>query len=165
MIDNEVFFAGEIITDYTRPQHTHRIKISEIFNPYKEFDTMTDRDFSKTDVSLDQLKVQVIVELGRTVTDLRKIACAEKGAIFELDKFDGESVDVFANNVLFAKGEVVVIDENFGIRLTEILPHSLPEAETGSLLSPAHKLSKEAVFWEIGGQDEKNEAGENSAGI
>lgn len=61
------------------------------------------------------------VELGRTVRSIREIVDLAPGSLIELDRMAGESVDVLINNRLVAKGEVVVIDENFGVRITDIV--------------------------------------------
>ena len=68
------------------------------------------------DVPLD-----VTVELGRTSKAISDILDFSPGTIIELDKIAGEPVDVLVNGKLVAKGEVVVIEENFGVRVTEIL--------------------------------------------
>jgi len=65
--------------------------------------------------------LQVTVELGRTRKLIRDILELVPGSIIELDKLAGEPVDVLVNGKLIAKGEVVVIDENFGVRITEIV--------------------------------------------
>jgi len=65
--------------------------------------------------------LQVTVELGRTRKLIREILELGPGSIVELDKLAGEPVDVLVNGKLIAKGEVVVIDENFGVRVTEIV--------------------------------------------
>ncbi|MBP2650223.1 MAG: fliN: flagellar motor switch protein FliN [Firmicutes bacterium] len=65
--------------------------------------------------------LQVTVELGRTKKLIRDILELSPGSVIELDKLAGEPVDVMANGKLIAKGEVVVIDENFGVRITEIV--------------------------------------------
>lgn len=52
---------------------------------------------------------------------IKKILALGPGAVIELDKLAGEPVDILANNKLFAKGEVVVIEENFGVRITDII--------------------------------------------
>ena len=70
--------------------------------------------------TLKDVKVQVIAELGRTVLSLGEVSSFAEGTILELDKYAGEPVDLYANNVKIALGEVVVIDEKFGIRITEI---------------------------------------------
>ena len=65
--------------------------------------------------------LQVTVELGRTHKSIKEILDLTNGSIVELDKLAGEPVDIQVNGKLLAKGEVVVIDENFGVRVTEIL--------------------------------------------
>jgi flagellar motor switch protein FliN/FliY len=65
--------------------------------------------------------LQVTVELGRTRKLIRDILELAPGSIVEIDKLAGEPVDILVNGKLIAKGEVVVIDENFGVRITEIV--------------------------------------------
>ncbi len=64
--------------------------------------------------------LQVTVELGRTKKSIKEILELTNGSIVELDKLAGEPVDINVNGKFLAKGEVVVIDENFGVRITEI---------------------------------------------
>ena len=68
------------------------------------------------DVPLD-----VTVELGRTSKSIQEILDFAPGSIIELNKIAGEPIDVLVNGKYVAKGEVVVIEENFGIRITEII--------------------------------------------
>ncbi|WP_026828017.1 flagellar motor switch phosphatase FliY [Exiguobacterium artemiae] len=70
---------------------------------------------------LYDVPLNVTVELGRTRRSVRDILELTQGSIIELDKLAGEPVDVFVNNTLIATGEVVVIEENFGVRITEIV--------------------------------------------
>jgi flagellar motor switch protein FliN/FliY len=65
--------------------------------------------------------MEMTVELGRTRKLIREILSMGEGTIIELDKLAGEPVDILVNHKLIAKGEVVVIDENFGVRVTEIV--------------------------------------------
>ncbi|WP_110953262.1 flagellar motor switch phosphatase FliY [Anaerosinus massiliensis] len=65
--------------------------------------------------------LQVTVELGRTKKLIKDILDLAAGSIIELDKLAGEPVDILVNGKLLAKGEVVVIDENFGVRITDII--------------------------------------------
>lgn len=65
--------------------------------------------------------LEIRVELGRTNMKIRDVLNLGSGSVVELDKLAGEPVDLLVNDVIFAKGEVVVIDENFGVRITEIL--------------------------------------------
>lgn len=64
--------------------------------------------------------LQVTVELGRTQRLIRDILELSPGSIIELDKLAGEPVDILVNGKQIAKGEVVVIDESFGVRITDI---------------------------------------------
>ncbi|MGZ0049744.1 flagellar motor switch phosphatase FliY [Brevibacillus gelatini] len=70
---------------------------------------------------LQDIPLQVTVELGRTKKLIREILDLSAGSIIQLDKLAGEHVDILVNNKLIAKGEVVVIDENFGVRVTDII--------------------------------------------
>lgn len=72
------------------------------------------------DLLLD-IPLNVTVELGRTNQKVADILDLAPGSIIELDKLAGEPVDVLVNQKLIAKGEVVVIDENFGVRVTDII--------------------------------------------
>jgi flagellar motor switch protein FliN/FliY len=65
--------------------------------------------------------MEMTVELGRTRKLIKEILGFGEGTIIELDKLAGEPVDILVNHKLIARGEVVVIDENFGVRITEII--------------------------------------------
>ena len=67
------------------------------------------------------VSLQVTVELGRTKKSIKEILELTNGSIVELDKLAGEPVDIHVNGKFLAKGEVVVIDENFGVRITDIV--------------------------------------------
>lgn len=75
------------------------------------------RDF---DVILD-IPVQMTVELGRTKISIRSLLQLAHGSVVELDGLAGEPLDVLINGTLIAQGEVVVVNEKFGIRLTDIV--------------------------------------------
>lgn len=81
---------------------------------------LTKRSQRNLDMLLD-IPLKVTVELGRTKQKVEEILDLSPGSIIELDKLAGEPVDVLVNNKLIAKGEVVVIDENFGVRVTDIV--------------------------------------------
>lgn len=80
-------------------------------------------DTKNLDMLLD-IPLQVTVELGRTKRSVKDILELTSGSIIELDKLAGEPVDILVNNRLIAQGEVVVIDENFGVRVTDIISQS-----------------------------------------
>ena len=84
------------------------------------------------DDSLNKLKVQnfdfildiplrVTVELGRTSVVIKDLLQLGQGSVLELDKLAGEPMEILVNGKLIAKGEVVVVNEKFGIRLTDII--------------------------------------------
>jgi len=67
------------------------------------------------------VNLEVSVEIGRTHLPIREILALAPGSIIELDKLAGEAVDVMVNGRIIASGEVVVVDENFGVRITSIV--------------------------------------------
>ncbi|MDF2066023.1 flagellar motor switch phosphatase FliY [Bacillus sp. Cr_A10] len=81
---------------------------------------LTQNESRNLNLLLD-IPLQVTVELGRTKRTVKDILELTSGSIIELDKLAGEPVDILVNNRHIAKGEVVVIDENFGVRITDIL--------------------------------------------
>ncbi len=89
------------------------------FEPLAQETTRTSAP-ANLDLIMD-IGLEIRVELGRTNMKIRDILNLGGGSVVELDKLAGEPVDLLVNDVIFAKGEVVVIDENFGVRITEIL--------------------------------------------
>ncbi|MBI5058316.1 flagellar motor switch protein FliN [candidate division KSB1 bacterium] len=86
-------------------------------------------DLSETDESIRKemglvldIELDLSIELGRTSMLIRDIVKLGPGSIVELDKLSGEPVDLYVNGRRFAKGEVVVVDENFAVRITELVP-------------------------------------------
>ena len=75
------------------------------------------------DMILD-IPVQLTVELGRTRIPIRHILQLAQGSVVELDALAGEPMDVLVNGCLIAQGEVVVVNDKFGIRLTDIVTPS-----------------------------------------
>lgn len=82
-------------------------------------------DASKNgDVSLDSIldvPVTISMEIGRTQINIRNLLQLNQGSVVELDRLAGEPMDVMVNGTLIAQGEVVVVNEKFGIRLTDII--------------------------------------------
>jgi flagellar motor switch protein FliN/FliY len=70
---------------------------------------------------LRDVKIDISVELGRKELPLGDILHMVRGSVIELEKLAGEPVDVYANGRLIATGEVVVIDEHFGVRVTQLV--------------------------------------------
>lgn len=89
---------------------------------------MPDIEMRNLDLLLD-VPLTITVELGKTTVPIRQILEYGQGSLIALDKLAGEPIDLLVNGKYFARGEVVVIDENFGVRLT-------------SILSPTERLSQ-----------------------
>ena len=81
---------------------------------------ISDKERERLALLLD-IKLDVSIELGRTKMLLRDILELGPGSVIELDKMAGETVDMLINDKKLAKGEVVVVDENFGVRITHLI--------------------------------------------
>jgi flagellar motor switch protein FliN/FliY len=90
------------------------------FSSFDKVNPISQQNEQNLNLLLD-IPLQVTVELGRTKKLIKEILELAPGSIIELDKLAGEPVDILVNNKLVAKGEVVVIEENFGVRVTEII--------------------------------------------
>lgn len=103
---------------YRAPQPEYEVKPAE----FASFDPLQPpaAENRNLDLLMD-IPLQVTVELGRTKRSIREILELSSGSIIELDKLAGEPVDILINRKIVAKGEVVVIDENFGVRVTDII--------------------------------------------
>jgi flagellar motor switch protein FliN/FliY len=77
----------------------------------------------KLDVILD-IPITISMEIGRTQLSIRNLLQLNQGSVVELDRFAGEPMDVLVNGTLVAHGEVVVVNEKFGIRLTDVISPS-----------------------------------------
>jgi len=75
---------------------------------------------SNIDLLLD-VAMRVTVELGRTRMKLSQILELQAGSVIELDRLAGDPVDIFVNDHMVARGEVVVVEDKFGVRITEML--------------------------------------------
>lgn len=89
---------------------------------FRQEDGMSDveRDKQKMEM-LNDVYLPVSIELGRTTMIVKDVLELEKGSVIEFDKLAGENVDLLVNDKKFAEGEVVVIDEHFGIRITNLV--------------------------------------------
>jgi len=84
-------------------------------------------DFNSEDLKLDvilDVPVTVSMEIGRTQVNIRNLLQLNQGSVIELDRFAGEPMDVLVNGTLIAHGEVVVVNDKFGIRLTDVISPS-----------------------------------------
>jgi len=98
---------------------------TDVLNPTKVFNDISGRSQNNDnqndiDFVLD-IPVQLTVELGRTKITIKNLLRLAQGSVVELDGLAGEPMDVLINGCMVAQGEVVVVNEKFGIRLTDIL--------------------------------------------
>jgi len=94
-----------------------------IFREFDDEDEPTTAEKENINLIMD-IPLNVTVELGRTKKLIKDILELNEGSIIELDKLAGEPVDILVNGKFIAKGEVVVIDENFGVRILDIVKQS-----------------------------------------
>ncbi|MBU5254765.1 flagellar motor switch phosphatase FliY [Tissierella praeacuta] len=87
---------------------------------FQSFDTSFTSSHSGSIDLVGDIPVEITVELGRTHKKISEILEFGQGTVIELDKLVGEALNIYANGRYIAKGEVVVIDDNFGVRVTEI---------------------------------------------
>lgn len=80
-------------------------------------------EIEKMELILD-IPISITVEIGRTKMTIRNLLQLNQGGVVALDRLAGEPLDVLVNNTLVAHGEVVVVNEKFGIRLTDIVSKS-----------------------------------------
>lgn len=91
------------------------------------FENLSADNTSKKGNSIDlimDVPLDVTIELGRTLMSVKDILALGVGSVIELDRMAGEPVDILVNDKLIAKGEVIVVDESFGVRITSIVSNS-----------------------------------------
>lgn len=101
----------------------------------KPVGTMTEKPASKSEsfnesnieLLLD-VSLRVTVELGRTRMKLSQILELQHGSVVELDRLAGDPVDIFVNDRMVAHGEVVVVDDKFGVRITDMISANTEKA-------------------------------------
>lgn len=92
-----------------------------------QFDTLHADDTAAADLNLDvilDVPVTLSLEVGRARLPIRNLLQLNQGSVVELERGAGESLDVFVNGTLIAHGEVVVINDRFGVRLTDVISPS-----------------------------------------
>ncbi len=111
-------------TEEEPPPEPGQVKVQNVSFPDMgtegEAKKMDNAEESNMNLLMD-VQMDLTVELGRTKMFIKEILGLGEGSIIELDKLAGEPVDLLVNGKLVAKGEVVVIDENFGVRVTDIV--------------------------------------------
>ena len=72
--------------------------------------------------ALQNIPVNISVEVGRTMIRIKDLLKLKQGSVLELERIAGEPLDLFVNNTVVAQGEVVLVNERYGVRLTHIIP-------------------------------------------
>ena len=98
-----------------------KIKVQPQHQPNLSTQDMQDGGTEDNLEMMMDVPMEISVEIGRTRKMVKDILELNKGSLVVLDKLAGEQVDLFVNGQCIAKGDVVVVDDNFGIRITEIL--------------------------------------------
>ncbi|MDN5351457.1 MAG: flagellar motor switch protein FliN [Clostridiales bacterium] len=97
-------------------------KVNAVPLQFENFDSNSAQMYYNNDIDLIRdVPLEITVELGKTGKKINEILDFGVGTVIELDRLVGESLDVLANGKRIAKGEVVVVDENYGIRITDII--------------------------------------------
>jgi len=92
---------------------------------FPQFSDKGNADAQKNDIDMIlDIPVTLMVELGRTRIPIKTILSLAQGSVIELDTLAGEPMDVLVNGFLIAQGEVVVVNDKFGIRLTDVVTPS-----------------------------------------
>ena len=91
------------------------------------FDTLTAEGGTASDLNLDvilDVNVTLSLEVGRSRIPIRNLLQLNQGSVVELERAAGEPLDVYVNGTLIAQGEVVVVNDRFGVRLTDVVSPS-----------------------------------------
>jgi flagellar motor switch protein FliN/FliY len=108
-------------TNTEQQKNVKKIEVSRIADEVKAGDDALNKlKVQNLDFILD-IPLKVTVELGRTQVLIKDLLQLGQGSVLELDKLAGEPLEILVNGKLVAKGEVVVVNEKFGIRLTDII--------------------------------------------
>jgi flagellar motor switch protein FliN/FliY len=99
------------------------IPVAAQFNELLQEEKKPLSESNNLDLILD-IPVTVSVEIGRASMNIRKLLQLNQGHVVELDRLAGESLDVLVNGTLLAHGEVVVVNDKFGVRLTDVISPS-----------------------------------------
>jgi len=85
-------------------------------------DEPIDRESSFNTEVLQNIPVNISVEVGRTKIRIKDLLKLKQGSVLELERIAGEPLDLLVNNTVVAQGEVVLVNERYGVRLTHVIP-------------------------------------------
>jgi flagellar motor switch protein FliN/FliY len=93
---------------------------------------------------LREVPVELVVEVGRTVMTVGETLTLHPGSIVKLESLADEPVELLVNGTRIARGDVVVIEDSFGLRVTEVLSSETPSAASPALMQPGEGIALEA---------------------
>lgn len=146
-IDSNELPEENVIPEIETPEHPHEehadvlgedktVTVQPVqFASFEDLDQVQGPPNQNLNILLD-VKLQLTVELGKTELPIKKVLELTKGSIVTLNKAAGEPVELYANGKLIAYGEVVVIEDNFGLRITHITD---PARRLNTISSAANK--------------------------
>lgn len=120
MDDWAAALAEQEVADANAAAAPSNVQAADIFQHFDSTSTGASGAVQNIDMIMD-IPVTLTVELGRTKIAIRSLLQLAQGSVVELDGLAGEPMDVLVNGCLIAQGEVVVVNEKFGIRLTDII--------------------------------------------
>ena len=114
--------TNENIKTEVTSEKTETQEVPNQTNQNKDTDQkITDSSAANNLRVLENIDVKLTVEVGNTEIKIRDLLRLNEGSVVELDRLAGEALDILANGTMIAKGEVVMVGERFGIRLTEVV--------------------------------------------
>lgn len=108
---------GDDWADAMSEQEVETVELDELTDTAP---ALTDEEIKKLDGIMD-IPVTISMEVGRSLINIRNLLQLNQGSVVELDRVAGEPLDVMVNGTLIAHGEVVVVNDKFGIRLTDVI--------------------------------------------
>ncbi len=111
---------GKSEADLSAAEAIQAAGLSELVNASDISEELGGEESVNLDMILD-IPVVISMEIGRTQISIRNLLKLNQGSVVELDRLAGEPLDVLVNGTLIAHGEVVVVNEKFGIRLTDVI--------------------------------------------
>lgn len=119
VLDHDYNIGAEVLPEINPVEKPVTVQPVQ-FTSFNDYTNVYGESGKNLDLLMD-VKLKLTVELGRSELAIKKVLELTRGSIIELDKVAGEPVELFANGKLIAKGEVVVIEDNFGLRITSIV--------------------------------------------
>ncbi|WP_298768907.1 flagellar motor switch protein FliN [uncultured Shewanella sp.] len=117
MKDGSVTDEWDVAMSEQAMNETEKVALDDFSTGKK---TLSDDEAAKLDAIMD-IPVTISMEVGRSYISIRNLLQLNQGSVVELDRIAGEPLDVMVNGTLIAHGEVVVVNDKFGIRLTDVI--------------------------------------------